>query len=340
MTYCDKEANEDLPLVSLVIVAREGFAGSAERLEMLMKATTFPCKLIYVDGGSPFRTYRKLRQVVNRHRGILIKSNRFLRPTQARNLGFREVATRYTVFLDNDVAVTDHWLEQLVACAEDTGADYVSPIVRQTIHGNAMVHVAGGENQIVTSETGNSLIESYAHMGVPFSEALEHTAREQISMAEFHTILVRTETLKQLGGLDERCSTAFEHNDLCLAVAKRGGCGWLEPASIVDYSPEAAGKIGNFTYCLLRWCRPWIEESLEAFCTKWELNPADPVFLPDLRSLHERRRLPLNHVRTVFRKVGGNSLVHMLDRFSDLAVNFLLRPYHEQKKLKVTVDRW
>lgn len=42
-------------------------------------------------------------------------------------------------------------------------------------------------------------------------------------MAEFHAVLVRTDSLKAVGGLDERCPTAFEHNDLCLSLEARGG---------------------------------------------------------------------------------------------------------------------
>ena len=52
------------------------------------------------------------------------------------------------VFLDNDVLVTAQWLARLVECAEETQADYVSPVVRQHVNGTLTVHIAGGASGI------------------------------------------------------------------------------------------------------------------------------------------------------------------------------------------------
>ena len=119
----------DEPLTSIVVVARDGFDNAPACLERLFEATAMPFRLIYVDGKAPKRTARAIARLVSTHGGVLIRADRYLRPTDARNLGLAEVATRYTLFLDNDVMVNDRWLAGLVRCAEDTGAAYVSRII-------------------------------------------------------------------------------------------------------------------------------------------------------------------------------------------------------------------
>src|SRR5574342_637715 len=86
-------------------------------------------RLVYVDGNAPARIGRRIQRMIRRHGDTLIRTDWYLRPTHARNLGFREVDTRYAVFLDNDVVVTPGWLEALVRCAEETGAAFVSPVI-------------------------------------------------------------------------------------------------------------------------------------------------------------------------------------------------------------------
>jgi GT2 family glycosyltransferase len=327
-------------LVTVVVVAREGFRRAPSCLRHLLRVTLTPYRLVYVDGGSPRTVSRRLARLVRTHGGVLIRSKRYLRPTRARNLGFQEVGTRYAVFIDNDVTTSPGWLEALVRCAEQTGAAYVSPIICIGSESPPVVHVAGGENRIVREGERRRLIERYAHAHQRLPEVLAEVDRQETTMAEFHAVLVRTDVLRRLGGLDESCPTAFEHNDLCLSVAAAAETGWLEPGSIVHYVPGAAADPTNFAYHLLRWSRAWIDESLEGFCAKWQLGSDDPALVRDLASLHSRRKRPTLHLRKLAKALGGYRAVSGVDFLFDWLVERTLRPRHDQKAPAIRVYRW
>jgi len=90
-------------------------------LETLYEHTDLPFKLVYVDGNSP--RHIKHFQCKLLSKGFhLIRTEHFLSPNQARNLGLAQVDTKYVVFVDNDLLVQRGWLENLVQCADETGA--------------------------------------------------------------------------------------------------------------------------------------------------------------------------------------------------------------------------
>ena len=324
----------------MVVVPREGFRPAPSCLRRLLQSTSAPFHLVYVDGGSPRLVSRRLAKLVRTGGGILIRSDRYLRPTHARNLGFREVGTRYVVFLDNDVSITPGWLQALLQCAEETGAAYVSPLISIGSADPPVVHVAGGENRIVKEGDAHRLIERYAEAGRSLPEVLGEVGRRRTTMAEFHAMLVRTEVVRRLGGLDESCSTAFEHNDLCLSIAALGGTGWMEPRSIVHYLLDSAGAPMNFAYHLLRWSRAWIDESVEAFCTKWQLRPDDACLTRDLEAVHSRRRRPTRYLRESARALGGQRAVAWVDSLSDWLVERTLQARHDREPPAIRVYRY
>ena len=328
------------PLVSVIVVPREGFRQAPARLAELIERTNAPFHLVYVDGNSPPRIARRIRALVARRGGTLVRTHRFLKPTTARNLGLRQADSRYVVFLDNDVTVISGWLDALVRCAEETGAAYVSPVICTGGANPPLVHVAGGVNRIEGDGAAKRFVEVYANAHRSLAEVRSELSRMQITMAEFHAVLVRSDALRELGGLDEGCSTAFEHNDLCLALAQHGGVGWLEPTSVVDYVPDPAASLDNARYHLLRWNRTWIDESLRYFCAKWGIRADDPALGPSLESLHSRRRRPAARVRAIARRLGGDSAVTRVDTWADSLVDTALRKRHDVGSFHVETTRF
>jgi glycosyltransferase involved in cell wall biosynthesis len=74
-------------------------------LESLYREMAPGFRLVYVDGGSPPAVARYLA-AESKARGFeLIRTERFLAPNEARNLGLRHATGRYVLFVENDVLV-------------------------------------------------------------------------------------------------------------------------------------------------------------------------------------------------------------------------------------------
>ena len=288
----------DSPKVTLVVVPRERFSASARSLESVHLHTPSGLRLIYVDGGSPPDTARYLARQSQAWGFELVRTDRFLSPNEARNLGFARASGRYIVFLDNDLLVTPGWLDALVRCAEETGADLVGPLYGVGDPHRGSVHMAGGRMSIQEEHGERHLFEEHVFAGRPISEVEGRLRREPTGLVEFHCMLVRTATLEQLGPLDERLLSTGEHIDICLAVAQAGGKIFFEPASRVAYLPPDALDSVEREYFQLRWSEAWTRASFSRLCEKWRLSPRDPYIARHVRWLRSHRRLPLKPVQT------------------------------------------
>jgi hypothetical protein len=140
--------------------------------------------------------------------------------------------------------------------------------------------------------------------------------------------------------LDPRCSTAFEHNDLCLSIAERGGTGWLEPGAVVVWLQGRATKPSNAGYHLVRWSRAWINESVDGFCAKWRLDPDDPGLAPSLASLYGRRRRPLRYARGAAWRLARQAGTDIVDRIADRWVDGVLCKRLDRGDPALAVSRW
>lgn len=328
-------------LVSIIVVPRENFSHALRCLSTLIDNTDLPYRLIYVEGGAPRRIRAALRDRVRGQGGIYISSSHYLRPTRARNLGLAEAHTRYALFIDNDVLVTPGWLPRLVECAEQHQAAYVSPVI--LLHGTSppAVHVAGGVNRIEQRGGQRRFIEAYHHMyGGTIDDLTSVGGAVETTMAEFHAVLVRRTILQELGGLYEGCSTAFEHNDLCLSIAGIGGKGWLEPRAVVDYLHQSRTTFTDCNYMMLRWSKSWIGESLEAFCRKWGLEQSDLGFDLSLRFLHERRFVPFQGILKIAERLAGKSGTRAIEKLVELWIEKILVSRNQRASMIIDVHRF
>ncbi|MDQ3753161.1 MAG: glycosyltransferase family 2 protein, partial [Acidobacteriota bacterium] len=153
------------PQVTLIVVPRERFSYAARSLENIYENTEFPFNLIYVDGGSPPQVSRYLEETSRRRGFKLIRTEHYLSPNKARNLGLRHVETEYVVFIDNDVVVKPGWLAALVRCAEETGAWIVGPLYFIGELKRQVIHMAGGTISIREEQGKRFLYEDHRFAG-------------------------------------------------------------------------------------------------------------------------------------------------------------------------------
>lgn len=291
--------------VTIVVSPRERFSCTRESLESIYEHTKIPFKLVYIDGNSPAKVRRYLEAQAQVKDFQLIRTDYYLSPNQARNLGLRQVKTKYVVFIDNDVIVSPGWLNHLVQCAEETGAMIVGPLVCQDKPLHEIVHCAGGETHVWLDTTGDQvrrrLREKMYKQGRRVEEMVTQLQRKQTELAEFHCVLVRTDIFERVGPLDEALLNTKEHLDFCMSVIQARGTVYFEPACLVTYVPGPPLEWTDLHYYMLRWSDAWQLASLYRLRDKWDLAE-DGYFQAKYKKVGWRRKVsilaPLNRSLT------------------------------------------
>ena len=298
------------PSVTIVVVPRERFGYTQKSLESIYQYTKIPFKLIYVDAGSPKHIQKYLVREAAKRGFTLLRSDQFLSPNQARNLGLSQITTDYVVFIDNDIHVSSGWLEPLLRCAKETNATAVCPLtcVGKPLHDR--IHFAGGEVRIFMDVQGEQIRRRLYEKRFLVSRsaaAIKHQLyRRTCELVELNCALVRRDIFEQLGCLDEKLLGTQEDIDFCLSVSRASGQMFCEPASVVTHVPGISYGWSDLDYFMLRWSDMWEVESLMYFQKKWALD-MDKYFLQRYRQLGQRRHqtflYPLLHWLQGNRKV-------------------------------------
>lgn len=304
------------PDVTIVVVPRERFNLSVTSLRSILDHTEVPYDLVYVDGRSPAPVARRLRALADEHRFRLVRSERYLSPNAARNLGLAHVTTPYVCFVDNDLIVTDGWLTRLLACAEETGAWMVGPLYLEGDPVDEIIHMAGGDITLEGEHGRRHFSTHHRLQGTAVADAPEPLVRTPVDFVEFHCVLLRTDAFAAPSvGMDEGLLSSREHLDLSMQVRRAGGGVWFEPGAVVTYSTPPPVVLSDVAYFLTRWSEAWNRASLEHFCDKYGI---DRSYLEKAAVMNGRRRIVLDPVRKVVRRAGG-------ERIDELAAKVLYR---------------
>lgn len=261
------------PQVTIVVSPRERFSYTRESLESIYEYTKISFKLVYVDGNSPSQV-RQYLEAKSQEKGFqIIRTDHYIFPNRARNLGLTQVDTKYVVFVDNDVIVSPNWLEALLDCAEETEATVVGPLMCHKLPVHEEVHFAGGESHIVRDARGrNRLREKMYKQGQRVADVLPKLQRMPSELAEFHCVLIRASIFQKIGSLDETMLNTKEHLDFCMSVLKAGGSVYFEPKSLVTYVPAPPLQCSDIHFYMLRWSDAWELSSLKRLREKWGLS--------------------------------------------------------------------
>lgn len=295
--------------VSIVISPRERFGAARESLANVLAETPQPFQLIYVSGRSPAKLLEHIDAQASEHGFDHIKIDRMLAPNESRNIGAAAATGEYIIFLDNDVFCQPGWLEPLLDCADETGAEVVAPL---TCHGyplHTTVHQAGGEfapdpAAFFAQPVGQrEIVEVMEHQDKKVADlTLE---RRETQLCEYHAVLVRRSVFERLGPLDEGMMATKEHLDLCMGVIQSGGKVVFEPKSVVTYlfpNRHSPITVEDWPFFLVRWSPQWQLRSLKRFQEKWGLKD-DGYMKRRQASLEWRHRAGI--VRPLVRKVPG-----------------------------------
>lgn len=305
------------PAITIVVVPRERFSYTQKSLESIYHHTNLPFELVYVDAGSPKHIHRYLLQEANKRGFTLLRSNHFLSPNQARNLGLSQATTDYVVFIDNDVHVSPGWLTSLWQCAQETNAAVVGPLtcIGPSLH--EQIYSAGGDARIFMDLQGNQIRRCLYNKRFFINRSATATqhqlCRRACEFAELHCLLIKRDIFHRIGPLDERLLGAQEDMDFCLSVNRLGTRIICEPASVVTYVPQISYRWSDMAYFMLRWSDIWEVESLMYFQQKWDLD-MDHYFLERYRQLGRRRHQAFLY--PFLKRITGHRSVPWLEAFA------------------------
>ncbi|MEQ1742231.1 MAG: glycosyltransferase [Candidatus Nitrotoga sp.] len=258
--------------VTIVMTIRERYSLTIQALKSILSNTPPIFRLIFVDCHSPVWIREQLETLARQYGIELVRSEDPLWPNQARTKVLDRISSEYTVFIDNDVQVEPGWLEQLVACADETGAGIVGPLYLWGDGKSApKIHMAGGRLIIYPDVGSDGLVMEEEHQlfNRRPEDVHEQLFRKPCDYVEYHCMLVRTQLLQNYGLLDDEIISVSEHIDAALAAKRLGYSTYMEPASRVNYLAFTDFLLGDLPIFRLRWSREAGEQSILNFANKW-----------------------------------------------------------------------
>ncbi len=199
-------------LVSIIILTCNALAYTKQCINSIQNHTGSLHEIIFVDNASSDGTVEYLRNLTKEHSNYKLIENHENRGFAAgNNQGVAIASGEFVLLLNNDVLVSDGWLEGLVESLErDEKIGMVGPITN-AISGRQMVRAVP-----YTDENGF----------LKFSQRVRKTYIGRLTprnrIAGF-AVLMRKALYDEVGGLDESFGTGnYEDDDLCLKVRRKG----------------------------------------------------------------------------------------------------------------------
>ncbi len=206
------DSNYHGPEVSIIVVTYNQSEYTKEFLESIKHYSNTEYEIIIVDNASEDSTVNMINQQIASGMKIKIISNsENMGFPKAVNQGIKEAHGKYIVLANNDILVTEGWLERMIEiAAADEKVGLVGPISNS---------VSWYQLDKDAKYTTQAEMYEYAYL------VKEKNKGEIIEFPRlaFLCTLIKREVVEKLGGLDERFSPGnFEDDDYCLRAQMAG----------------------------------------------------------------------------------------------------------------------
>lgn len=336
---------ESRPQVTVVITCRERHQLTEMMIDELVRNTRIPIRLLYVGTGDPDWLRSKIADRSNEWSLEVIRFDESLWPTQARRRVVDLIDTKYAVFMDNDVLVRPGWLEQLYACAEQTGAGIVGPLYLWGADAQSdTVHMAGGELFWERSDSNDndvSLRSEHRCIGTKIGQVTLH--RDECDFVEFHCMMMRREVYRAPSIFDENIVCVHEHIHASLVARELGFKTILEPAAQVNYLAFFPYSLADLSLFRWRWSLEAGESSIRGFADRWGIIDDERSFggVRKFLSLHSANvdpvRASLQDPRTSQAPMQEADLRQTFTGLMELA---LLKGYNARDLERIEASYW
>lgn len=201
-------------MISLICVTYNNFSILKQCLDSIFTYTTLPFRLYLVDNNSKDET----PSLYNKYNMTVVRNNENKWWCGGINQGIRlALESDYTVFMNDDIVVGPNWLEQLVNVLKyDKSVGAVGPLcssprdwqfydkVKSKMYPLPDLNVSR-EDVLAVNESLAALQNKYIHIK---------------GMLAFFLTAFRTETIREIGYLDERFLHGGDDDDYCRRLEK------------------------------------------------------------------------------------------------------------------------
>lgn len=207
------------PLVSIILVNYNGFHDTAECIRSLKKNDYINYKIVVIDNNSTTEPDIKIEQYIKKNADAYIKSDVNGGFSYGNNLGIKysqeEYHPEYYLLLNNDTIVSDSFLTELVS--ESMKHQSAGIITGKIMYydDKDVIWYGGGEIDPATARA------IHRYFNKRDFKLISHEP-EKISFVTGCLMLITSETVNEIGLLDEDYFLYAEDTDYCLRAIKAG----------------------------------------------------------------------------------------------------------------------
>jgi len=262
-------------LVSIIMLTWNALEYTQKCIRSIQDYTHYPYEVVFVDNGSSDGTVEYLRKIVKEHPNYKLIDNQENKGFAAgNNQGVKLASGKYIMLLNNDVLVSEGWLENLVESLErDEKIGMVGPItnsisgrqqVKDVPYADEMLKLQKGtkyKGDIHRNENNSSFFSaSYVVEDGFFDEKGFHRFAQSIRrnfkgrltpryrIAGF-AIFMKKSLYEEVGGLDESFGTGnYEDDDLCLKVRDKGYAVMVDESVFIHHYRSQTFKENKIDY--------------------------------------------------------------------------------------------
>jgi GT2 family glycosyltransferase/glycosyltransferase involved in cell wall biosynthesis len=277
------------PIVSIIIPTFNQLKYTQECIQSIYKNTTIPFELIVIANNKNDGTVEYLNQLCNTHNYIklIINDENKGFPISV-NQGISNVSAEFLLILNNDVVVTNSWLETMVDIANKKElVGIVGPISNE---------VSGMQKD---KEANYNTIDEMHLYAASLNEKNKNRVL-QFPRVAFLCTLIKREVFEKIGGLDERFSPGnYEDDDFCLRAQLAGYKTVIaQDVFIHHYGSKSFKADGEKKYA------ERLQINRKKFVDKWGADP-DEIWV---------KQKPFNHSRSLFISIDTDEFIKSFER--------------------------
>jgi len=242
------------PLVSIIVLTYNNRKFTEQFLASLQGSTNVIFELIVVDNNSADGTRELLNNIKKNNPDIvkIILNNENLGFPKAINQALKIAKGQYVLIANNDIVVTQFWLEKMVKLAEKDKRNGIIGVLSNEVSGIQKVEV----NYITLDQMkifADDISKRFKGQSIEFPRIT------------FLCTLLKRELIEKLGALDERFSPGnFEDDDYCIRALLAGyKCLVAKDVFIHHFGSKSFTSEGKNKYLDL------LEKNRQKFIEKW-----------------------------------------------------------------------